>query len=364
MPLEIGLWRVDDEPVRVTASPLPLESRLEAFIEADPAILGEALLLIGRQVSTAFGKIIDLLGMDAEGTLHVLELKRDRTPREVVAQLLDYGSWVQSLGHEDILTLFEQHHPDVAFEQAFFSRFGTSPPEEINAAHRLTIIAGDVDPATSRIVSYLAGFDVAINVAFFRYFVDDGRTYLARTWLIDEAVTAAVSPGRGGRSSSREQWNGQDWYVSFGEEGGNRNWDDARQYGFVSAGGGRWFSRTMRALPIGGRVFACIPGSGYVGVGEVTGDAQPFDAATLVVAGDERPMTSLELHGKYRHDEDTEDNDEYVVPVTWQQTVPRDEAIWEKGMFANQNSACRLRNKFTIEELTRRFKLERGRRSG
>jgi hypothetical protein len=29
-----------------------------------------------------------------EGRIHVIELKRDRTPREVVAQILDYGSWV------------------------------------------------------------------------------------------------------------------------------------------------------------------------------------------------------------------------------------------------------------------------------
>jgi hypothetical protein len=39
MPLEFGLWRVDDRPVRVTATPMLLESRLEELIVADPAIL-------------------------------------------------------------------------------------------------------------------------------------------------------------------------------------------------------------------------------------------------------------------------------------------------------------------------------------
>jgi hypothetical protein len=34
-----------------------------------------------------------VLGVDVEGRIHVIELKRDRTPREVVAQILDYGSW-------------------------------------------------------------------------------------------------------------------------------------------------------------------------------------------------------------------------------------------------------------------------------
>ena len=100
MPLEIGLWRVDEgSAIRVGTSGFPLESRLEDLIESDPAILGEPLLLIGRQVPTDYGKFIDLLTVTAEGALHVLELKRDSTPRDVVAQVLDYGSWVQGLSH-------------------------------------------------------------------------------------------------------------------------------------------------------------------------------------------------------------------------------------------------------------------------
>src|SRR5262245_32931242 len=107
MPLEIGLWRVDGSPRRMSTTSMPLESRLEELIESDPAILGEPLLFIGRQVPTAHGKYIDLVAVDAGGGLHVLELKRDRTPRDVVAQALDYGSWVESLSHDEVLAIFE-----------------------------------------------------------------------------------------------------------------------------------------------------------------------------------------------------------------------------------------------------------------
>jgi hypothetical protein len=93
MPLETGLWRAGaDVPVRAGAPGFPLESRLEELIQSDPTILGEPLLVIGRQVPTAHGKFVDLLAVAADDTLHVLELKRDRTLRDVVAQVPDHGS--------------------------------------------------------------------------------------------------------------------------------------------------------------------------------------------------------------------------------------------------------------------------------
>jgi len=250
MPQEVGLWRVDgSKPAKVAPSGLPLEAQLEVMIESDPTILGTSLLLIGRQVPTDYGKFIDLLAVDDEGALHVLELKRDRTPREVVAQALDYGSWVQALTDQQVRDLYRDYKPGAALEQAWSDTFGGNPPEELNSSHRLTVVASDIDPATERIIGYLAGMDVPINVVFFRYYTDDGRAYLARTWLLDESRMAAKTAAAR-RSGAKEIWNEQDWYVSFGEERGGRSWDDARAYGFISAGGGEWFSKTLKKLPL------------------------------------------------------------------------------------------------------------------
>lgn len=360
MPVQIGLWRVDGpQPRKLVATGIPLEERLEKLIEDDPTILGEPLLLIGRQVPTAYGAVVDLLAIDLDGAVHILELKRNRTPRDVVAQALDYGSWVTTLTHEDVLETFTAYRPGVVFEQAFTDAFGAGPPEELNGAHRLTIIAGEVDAATERIIEYLnTGFGVPVNVVFFRYYEDEDRAYLARTWLLDSARDAGTTAPGTRRSGSKEPWNGRDWYVSFGEEPGGRNWEDARHFGFVSAGGGEWFSKTLRRLPAGAQIFACIPKSGYVGVGTVTGEAVPF-AEAVVGEGDgtarlaDRPLTGSYSHPP-REDEDTA---EYLVPVRWEHTRPRPQAIWVKGMFANQNSACPLRSKFTLDTLAEAFGL-------
>ena len=70
------------------------------------------VLLVGRQVKMRYGGSIDLLALDAEGRAVVVELKRDRTPRDVVAQTLDYGSWVQGLSVEDLEQIYVDYHGD------------------------------------------------------------------------------------------------------------------------------------------------------------------------------------------------------------------------------------------------------------
>lgn len=353
MPVEMGLWRVDDKPVRLLPGGMPTEARLEELIEAEPTILGEPLLIIGRQVATSFGKVIDLLAVDADGVLHVLELKKDKTPREVVAQVLDYGSWVRSVAHEDVLKLFADYGKGGAFEAAFQQRFDAPPPEELNTGHRLTIIASAVDVATERIVEYLVDeYKVPVNVVFFRYFEDQGHRYLARTWLIDQ--DRAPEPTGGSTSKAKEPWNGRDWYVSFGEFPDGRRWEDAVKYGFVSAGGGEWYSRSIRKLPPGARIFTHIPKAGYVGVGIVTGEPMPFAEATVDIDGQQHRLADLPLDGNYVYDS----GDEWVVPVRWLNHRPREKAFWKTGMFANQNSATKLRNRFTLGQLTSEFGLD------
>lgn len=320
-------------------------------------LLDEDLLLIGRQLMTDFGKRIDLLGVGSEGELVVVELKRGRSPRDAVAQLLDYGAWARDLSYERIVHLFDEYAGSErgSFEEAFDRKFGGPAPEALNEAHRLLLVAAELDAGTERILQYLAdSFGVPINAVFFQYFQDGEREYLTRTWFQDPREVEAQPS----TASKKETWNRRDFYVSIGE-GNSRSWDDMRQYGFVSGGGGRWYSRTLEMLFPGARVFACIPGKGYVGVGEVVEGSKPITQVSVEVNGEQKPLLEVDLNAPMMdHDLDDADRIEHVARVDWTKTLPSDAAVWETGMFANQNTVCRLRNRFTLDRLQRHFGLE------
>ncbi|MGL5861002.1 MAG: hypothetical protein ACRCY9_07095, partial [Phycicoccus sp.] len=255
MPVEMRMWRIDgDQPRPLTTIALPLEKELHQFLLRDPSLLGERLLVIGSEVPTPYGKRLDLLAIDTDGNLHALELKRDRTPRDVVAQILDYGSWVSTISRDEVIDIAAKHL-DQTFEAAFEDVFGSAPPDELNSELRLTVVASALDGSSERIVTYLRTFGVPVNAVFFSYVEDDGRRYLARSWLTasDDSAPAATSSAKKGK---RAAWNGLDWYVSFG---GNRTWEDARRFNFIAAGSGRFYTQTMRSLPEGARIWVNVP---------------------------------------------------------------------------------------------------------
>jgi hypothetical protein len=131
MPVKFGLWRLDGESAQqVRSNVIASDERLEKIIQARLDILGlDDLFQIGRQVITDFGKRIDLLAIDGGGDLYVIELKRDRTPREVVAQALEYGFWAQGLSLEAVRELYAKHHQGEDFDSAFTSHFEGDQPE-------------------------------------------------------------------------------------------------------------------------------------------------------------------------------------------------------------------------------------------
>jgi len=369
MPLELGVWRIDTKLQKLNAEALDFEARLESILDQDISIASPGWMVIGRQVLTPHGKFIDLLAVDSTGNLVVLELKRDKTEREVVAQLLDYGSWVRGLRGEDIGPIFnayrKKYHPsepDISIDTAFCNRFGTkSMPDEMNGSHELVIVGSSFDASTERIVNYLHDeYGVRINAIFFRVFRDGDRELLTRAWLRDptDSDEGVVSSGT---AHGKIEWNGE-YYVSYGDDE-SRSWDDACKYGFISGGGGQWYSRTLNMLSVGDRIWVNVPGSGFVGVGIVESESTPVSNFSVQADdGSEIPILEMPLvEPKFGHDVDNLELCEHLVKVRWLKILPKSRAVSELGFFGNQNTVARPRNAkwiYTIDRLKEKFGIE------
>lgn len=366
MPIEVGLWKIGDVPQRISYSAMETEKKLEDILSSDLSILDPGLLLIGRQVQTSFNKFIDLLALDREGQLVVIELKRDKTPREVVAQVLDYGSWVRNLEDDDIAEIYEgftqKYDPsktETSLDEAFSRHFKIDEmPEVLNESHELIVVAAELDDSTERIINYLTECGVAVNAVFFRFFKDGESEYLSRAWLIEpDQVEAKIEEKR-----EKLPWNGE-FYVSFGSAP-NRNWDEAREHGFISAGGGSWYTKSLGMLHEGARIWVNVPGEGYVGVGEVLEEAVPVDQFLVNNGNGEKvPITKLNLKvSSSTSAQQNPEEAEHLVRVKWLNTLPLSHAIHEKGFFGNQNSAAKPRSKkwpHTVERLKTKLKISK-----
>lgn len=355
MPVHHAIWRVGENPQPLTISKLASEQLLEKMILNDPTILSDQWMIIGHQENTLDKGRIDLLAIAPDASLILIELKRDRTPREVVAQALDYASWVDDLSAERLSQIYDRFSGGGNLGDAFRQRFNAELEEEsLNQSHQIIIVAAELDPSTERIVDYLSKNGISINVLFFKVFQHGDEQFLSRAWLIDPSETQTnAAQATATSANAKEPWNGE-FYVSFGDSN-SRVWEEARRYGFISAGGGSWYSQTLKQLQPGNRVWVKIPATGYVGVGIVQSGVEPAGSFSINTDdGEKRAMDVLKYSDLYHRNADDPDKSEYFVPVKWLETRSEQEAVNEVGFFGNQNTVCKPTTpkwRHTVEKL-------------
>lgn len=361
MPVNHAIWQVGENPQPLAISKLSSEHLLEKMILNDPTILSDQWMIIGHQENTLDKGRIDLLAIAPDASLILIELKRDRTPREVVAQALDYASWVDDLTVDRLSQIYEKFSDGGNLGESFKQHFNIELEEEsLNQSHQIIIVAAELDPSTERIVDYLSKNGISINVLFFKVFQHGEEQFLSRAWLLDpsETQTNAAQATAGTSASAKEPWNGE-FYVSFGDPN-SRVWEEARRYGFISAGGGSWYSQTLKQLQPGNRVWVKIPATGYVGVGIVQSAVEPVSSFTINTDdGEKRAIDVLKYSDLYHRNADDPDKSEYFVPVKWLETRSEQEAVNEVGFFGNQNTVCKPTTpkwRYTIEKLKRYFR--------
>ena len=145
------------------------ERDMEDWLENSPWALveDEFILWIDRQPSAQDeeGTIHpDLLGVDSEGNLVIVEFKRGRTPRDVVAQLLEYAAWANELSDAEIREIAEDYFEtqdefeEREFHNAFRDTFNIPDTDDLpslNQKMRLFIVAEEIPSRMARVCRFL-----------------------------------------------------------------------------------------------------------------------------------------------------------------------------------------------------------------
>jgi hypothetical protein len=199
------------ELVEALPASLTQEANLESWLENSPwAITQEPLLIIGRQPSAhAESDLLfpDLLALDKDGNLVIIELKKGRTPREVVAQLLEYAAWAKERSSDDVVDLAMKYlgSPSIdAFRTLFLETFEQDEFPTLSLNLRLFIAAEQIAPSVARSCRLLRTcYGVDISCIEFRvYRTKTGNILVGSEYIVGKEETAR--PGSHGNS----RWSG------------------------------------------------------------------------------------------------------------------------------------------------------------
>jgi hypothetical protein len=167
------------------------EKLLEDWIENNPASLldDQALLPIGRQVLTNLGSYIDLLCLDREGNAVVVELKRDRTPRDTLAQALEYASFIADLDSDQMESILRTYTNDEVTSLAEYHResfkLETNEAVAFNKRQSIVIVGQNVTREIRQTSNYLRSKGIDVKCVEFSYFeADDGRRLFSQDTVV------------------------------------------------------------------------------------------------------------------------------------------------------------------------------------
>ena len=363
MTLEHGLWKIGVPPIRLEKISIKSEELLEDMIEISPEIIDFDMMIISRQVKGDLCGEIDLLAVNANGDLIIIELKKQQTPRDVVGQAIDYASWIETLQEDEIEAIYKKYKKSNAanLKKDIIEKFNIPDPDSLkinnNSSHKIIIVASVFDNKTKRIIQYLQKRNVDINAVFFNVFENNGEQIITRSWLVEE--NEEESSVKSISTKKIVPWNGE-YYVNY--IGENRFWDEmAVKYGFISGGGGKFYSQTLKKLKVGDHIWVNIPRKGYAGYGIVKEESVSAKDFMVQENGEEILFIDLPIGVPYRKNADNPETAEYFVKVEWIKTIPLNEIQLRAKLFGNQNTVCAPKTEWwieTVKELRKIFNIE------
>ena len=178
------------------------ESELENWLEENPEGILEnnsGILIIGRQVRTSLGGFIDLLGVDRKGDMVVIELKRDKTPRETIAQALEYASFIDRLDYIELEEISRSYMKDETLNLAEFHRdryeLESDDAVAFNKDQHIVLVGQRITAGIRQTEEFLGSKGVRVTCVEFTYFqTSNGKDRLMSRETVVESDGVKTTP--------------------------------------------------------------------------------------------------------------------------------------------------------------------------
>ena len=193
---DIGIWKIDQNtPIRLEGSKISLEKDFEDWIVADPSLLQEGLTIIGRQLRVV-GGIIDLLALDLQGRWVVIELKRSKLTRDVLAQALDYASSLDQMSDTELRNLLRPNLVNYGNAKELEERIEQQFELESSGGREITILIGGTgnDANLNRMINFMERFDFSITTVSFQLFEGTDGLLLTRDVTDEVDIESPFTP--------------------------------------------------------------------------------------------------------------------------------------------------------------------------
>ena len=221
------IWKItEDGPEKVEeiqpAKEQILESHLEDWIEKDVSILGEPLLIIGRQVTIEDVKDrLDLLALDPQGNAVIIELKRGKLKDPVDMQGARYASYISSWKFEDFekqANLYNSGKKDFNFNsvyERFCQESSVDEIPDINQDQRVILLGSEIKDKLGSVALWLREHGVDIKVIEIETYKEKGNILLQPKTIVPLSVSRFESVGKGVVSSGTKLWlsDGKKWHL-------------------------------------------------------------------------------------------------------------------------------------------------------
>ncbi|MGY5859649.1 MAG: endonuclease NucS [Candidatus Thorarchaeota archaeon] len=189
----IEVWQIKEGKLFALETTMADAGRMEVqdlqeWVLSHPELLGSNIKIIGNEVWTESKKRIDILGLDEMGNTVIIELKRDKLPRLVLAQAIDYASDVASWDLEKLSEIYNEYTNDQSLEEFLEENYENPQELSINETQRIMLVGTSIEDNLLRMIEWLSTkSNVVINFVLLRYIkTEAGEEFLARTVKFSE----------------------------------------------------------------------------------------------------------------------------------------------------------------------------------